>query len=195
MLDRTALRRVLLNSMMLGTTENQRIGRIIRVTNIGVHGIIESNIASTGVSDPTLISIWIVYDKQPNGTPISDTQLLQYGVGAAVGDSPSSQFLNMANANRFVVLKHHMVTLGPHEKGSGHTGFTGSPMTDLVRWNLDVDLETVFNNLSNNAISSIVTGSIYMLGCADTTQSTGVPPNTNDSWKLQYHARIRFVDG
>lgn len=196
-LNRSLLSRVLLNGLQVGTSASgQRNGRVIRVRNIQIRGIVEARIDSEGVADPALISLWLVYDKQPNGATFGGglaQDFLAQGVNTvhATGDSPSSQFLNLNNRDRFVILKHELFVIGPHEKESGQQGFTGSPYPHLVHWNLDVDLETVYNAGTVGNASDIVSGSIVFCGCADIA-----PKNVLllADYRCLFHARIRYID-
>jgi len=191
-LNRTGLVRTLLNGMVRGdNAKAERKGNCIRVRNIQIRGIVEANIDSEGVADPALVSLWIVYDKQANGVVFPTPQFLAQGVGAGVGDSPSSQFLNLNNRDRFVILKHDLFVIGPHEKEAGQQGFTGSPYPHLVNWNLDVDLETVYNSGNTGLVADINSGSIHFCGCADVAAKTA---GLVADYKCLYHARIRYED-
>lgn len=197
-LNRTLLSRVLLNGLTLGSdAKGQRTGRVIRTRNIQITGIVEARIDSEGVADPALISLWLVYDKQTNGATFGGGQaqdFLAQGVNlvTAPGDSPSSQFLNLNYRDRFVILKHELFVIGPHEKEAGQQGFTGSPYPHLVRWNLDVDLETIYNNGNAGNAADIRTGSIVFCGCADIAAKTGL---LIADYRCLFHARIRYTDG
>jgi len=193
-LNRTTLSRTLLNGLTVGSGANaERVGRVTRVRNISLTGIVEARIDSEGVADPALVSLWLVYDKQTNGSIFAIGDFLAQGVSAVPvpGDSPSSQFLNLAYRDRFVILKHELFVIGPHEKEAGQQGFTGSPYPHLVRWNLDVDLETVYNNGNVGNQNDIISGAIILCGCADIAAKTVA---LIADYRMLYHARIRYTD-
>jgi len=184
----------LLNGMDKGNTANDRKGNIIRIRNIFVRGTVEHGIVGNGVSDASLISIWLVWDKQPNGVAMTAADFLQYGSGSGGNGDPSSTFLNMSNSMRFVVLRRFMKLLGPVEKETGQVGYTGSPSNATLDWIVDCDLQTVYNRNTAGAggISQISTGALYLVFAGDIAPH--IPAQLDFAWKSLWHARIRFED-
>lgn len=185
----------LLNGMDLGTTPNTRKGNIIRIRNINVRGTVEHGIVGNGVCDASLISIWLLWDKQTNGVQFSAADFLQYGDSTAtptMGD-PASCFINMSNSRRFVVIRRYMKALGPVEKDTGFSGMSGSPSIDQIDWSIDVDLMTVYNRNTSapGTVSQITTGALYLVFVGD-IQAFTAPDDF--AWKSLWHARIRYED-
>lgn len=194
LINRELLNVVLLNGLAQGDGQNQRKGKVVRWTNISIRGIIEGNMDSVGVCDPSLITIWLIYDKQFNGALPSATDILQYGVGptipAQASYNPSSQFLNMANSERFVVLKRYTKAFAPWEKASGQLGYAGSPSVDQIDWSFDVDLETIYSGQAVG-VGNLRSGAILLCSTGDVAPFVG---GNNNDWKFVYHCRLRYID-
>lgn len=183
----------LLNGLAQGTTQNERIGNRVVFTNIGIQGSVEGNMDSAGVCDPGLCAIWLVYDKQPTGELPKAADFLQWGVAPVLGTgNPSSEFLNMANAQRFVVLKKYLKTLGPWEKGGGNTGYAYNAV-DTINWHLSVELQTLYDQVGDS-IANITTGAIYLCSTCDVRPFDNTPGQINNDYKLLFHSRLRFKD-
>lgn len=188
--NRTSVNVTCLNLIAQGTSQNERVGKIIRIRNIGLRGTIEADHSGlNGVADPGGNLIMLVWDKQPNRALATGDDILQYGEGLIAPDAPSSTFLNMYNADRFVVLRRYYEVLGPWEKDAGFQGYAGSPTVDKIDWNLSVDLETVYRN-ANGVIGSIHTGALLLVTTGDVNPFLG----DDKDYKFSYHARIRWVD-
>lgn len=194
LMNRAQMDITLLNGIAQGTDQNQRVGKRVRIRNIGIRGTVEGNQDSTGVCDPGLCLILLIYDRQSvTGTPTA-ADILQYGVGdgPAPGTShPSSTFLNMANAERFVVLRRWMKVLGPWEKDNGQLGYCDKGAME-IDWNLDVDLEVIWSG-AGTGVNQIKKGALYLCCTGDVAvRSISIP--LNNDYKFVFHARIRYVD-
>lgn len=186
-----------LSGLQQGFGENQRTGKVVTWRNIAVRGSVEGNADSVCVIDPGLILIMLIYDKQFNGATPTAADILQYGVGPTVPPAanynPSSCFLNMKNAERFVVLRRYMKTLAVWEKDGGQQGYAGSPSVDTIDWNLDVELQTMYNG-TGAGVANMTSGAIILCATADVAPN-GSPTTNNRDWKFVWHARLRYVDG
>jgi len=179
---------VLLNGTTRGTNQKaQRTGRQIRVRNVYIRGTIEPRTDVSTNSDIIKYTIWLVLDKNTNGTVMTATQFAQrfleyYNAGA---DDPSSVFPNMSYSDRFVVLKRQTKTLGPAKAGAGYQVF-GTPITDDIDWHLDVDFIVQYDDSNFGDERDIISNALWIVFVGDT--------NGDNGFKCLWHARIRYED-
>lgn len=90
-----------------GTTQSERIGRIIKVTNMSIHGYLMLPGANSLVNSAIQCRMVVYLDKQANGTTAATTDLydnlstLNYSVQA---------FRNLSNSKRFAILSDKTYT-------------------------------------------------------------------------------------
>lgn len=146
------------------------------------------NNAGQGISYQT--RFMIIYDRQPNGTYPTFTEILgdMLVTNTIVqGDYISS--INPTNFDRFIVLCDKMISIGQSVSGVlglGQTTETSQGIDEFIKLK---GLETVFKaSTSQSPIADIATGALYVLTQAETM------PSGNEDWCLDSKFRLRFYD-
>lgn len=163
----------LLSGVAQGTDYTNRIGRKISMKSLLIRFSLNPNAGQTSaVGD--FVRILIVYDSQSNGSAPGVTDILQ----TANYLSP----MNLNNRDRFKVLHERLIPMNPTVYTTGAlTG--GNPQNKSYEIYKRMFLDEVFSN-TTNLISSITSGSVYLLIIAAAATATG----------LGYNSRIRFSD-
>lgn len=78
-----------------GFGDNERIGEVIRVRKIDIHGWATASMATAGMA---LGEIWLMLDRQPNGAAAAISQVIETGTNLVTA------MPNQANQGRFVRL-------------------------------------------------------------------------------------------
>lgn len=112
----------LLNNLGQGTDANNRIGDRILVKGMDF----QFNITAFSATAPTFIDVFLVWDKQPDGTICSVTDIFNTG-------TTNLTYQNIQNLERFVVLRRHRTHMD-----------SGVGLSDLVTWHIDLDASTRF---------------------------------------------------
>jgi len=171
----TAGTTVLLNGAAAGTDFTSRIGRKIKVMSVQFRGSI-----SPGTLDNNCRVI-IFYDKQPNGggLPAVADLILNHSAGAG---STATDFMNLNNRDRFMILKDMVVPVG-RISTTATQAVAGSPSQHAVNIYKKVTLETIYNATGATA-AEIATGLIGVLFISTVAGSGGI----------LWSSRIRFID-
>lgn len=164
----------LLNGCDDGATSTTRIGRKITITSLTWRWRGSLAPTTTGASGLRML---IVRDNQANGAAPLATDILQADV--------INSMMNLDNSKRFKVLVDEMVscvgTSGPQAWNlKGYRQFE-KPSKNKA------GLEVVFNNNSTATITSIITGSIYVLFYQDGNLLVASPSSN-------LYTRFRFID-
>jgi hypothetical protein len=137
----------LLNGIAVGAEPYQRVGRQIQLANFELRcGI--SQVAGGLQSMP--IRVMVVYDKQSNGATFAPAALLD----ASTGIPNVWKQYNLDNRDRFVIL---------HDETSQVNITTGEGSFPTFHTKGQINLPTIFNATGGGVISSITTGSLYLI--------------------------------
>lgn len=156
----------LLNGVDDGATSITRIGRRITMDSLTWRFRINMATASTGASP---IRNLIVYDKQANAAAPAILDV--------VSVNQISTMMNLNNSKRFIVLLDEIYD---------GIGTQGPQSLQRKGW-IKLNLETEFNDASTATITSINTGSVYLIQWQDGGILTANPVDF-------FYSRIRFTD-
>lgn len=156
----------LLNGIDDGATATTRVGRKVDMSSLQF--IFKCNMATTTTGAAPLRCV-VVYDKQTNGVLPAITDIFAQ-------DSITAP-MNLANSKRFIVISDKIYN------GIG----TAGPQSLIDKQYYRINLPVEFNDNSTATITSINTGSIYLIQWQDGGLLTTMPVNT-------FFSRIRFTD-
>lgn len=161
----------LLNGIAPGDGYQNRDGRQITMQSIQLKFRAESDSTATGTNSRNAVRFLLAIDKQSNGAAPAVGDILDLTSVSAI-----DAMRNLNNRKRFKILmdrRYEMSTVGP------------ANMVDefyLKRTNLQ---EVTFNAGTAGTVADIVTGSLYILYCSDTTTT---PPT------IVLNSRVRFTE-
>lgn len=176
----------LLNPMIQGTANGERIGRRVNLKRLDVRTCI-THVTAGGSANDVKAMIAVVYDRYPKGATFAYTDAFSDVFGAAT-QNPLTP-LNPNNDARFLVLYRRNIQL-PHFTASG-TNATGQTYLDPVasschiEFSLDLQmLATVYNKGAGctGIISEINTGALWFIRVAD----AGVYRTPFMGWQISY---------
>lgn len=159
-----------LNLVQQGATSYNRIGAKILVKSIDYRCVLSLHGAAPTVNWARVMLVW---DKQPNGAYPAFSDILSDNVSTAPDFSSG---LNMANKDRFTVLRNQVVPFS----------VTGDNAT-YVKWFVKTRIETMFK-ANTGAIGDITTGAIYLVAFSNASSA-----NTFIGMS-EIQSRIRFYD-
>ena len=162
-----------INEIPQGAGENQRIGRLAIIKNIGMRYTI-TNGGSTGAGEAFSVRVMLVLDTQANGAAAAVTDILD---GANFQD-----WNNLVNKGRFIVLMDRIHNVQP-TPGSGNAVATGNSAHSF-EFHKKCSIPIEFS-AATGAMTEIKSNNLLLLDIQDNTvQSTGI----------KYNIRLRFYD-
>lgn len=164
---------VSLNLIPQDTTESGRIGRKVIIKNLYLHGQIILPSTNTAASTSDIIRIIYYIDKQCNGATAQVTDIL------TTADFRS--FRNLANQERFIILKDKFYDLNAQCQASGTAQTTGD-LAFHIKMYKKLDLPVEFSS-TTGAITEIKSNNIGVLAISE----GGVG-------QVGYTTRIRYTD-
>jgi len=131
----------LLNGLVRGTADGQRVGRQITIKRVYHCAAIEENaVGESGVARCILF-----YDKQSNGVAPTAALLLET-TAVALSD------FNIDNEQRFVVLADTLVSFNDNGASPG-----------VIKFDIDdLDLKVTYNTGNAGTVADIATGALYL---------------------------------
>jgi len=183
-----------LNCTTEGTSDCQRVGRRITMKSIEIR-ILPFVVGDASVDSniPTSYRIMLLYDKQFNKTlpAISDVLAARHADASLTNNIFGP--INMANRDRFLVLRDVLWT-NDSELASANTSVStliwqmcGVKHPKKIHWYIKLKgLETLYST-STNALTSINSGALYLFCLCDSQTNPGVMNFTLSS-------RLRFYD-
>lgn len=170
---------MLLENIAQGVNGNQRIGRKIRLRSILLDGIISY---TGGLANPMdNFYLWLVHDKQANGTFATPQDLFtQFGiVGAPI--PPAGALVNLANTNRFRILRKWCIHIEPATLVPGGGAYAGNEIAFQFYTKIDMIIDYV--SPSSGELASIKSNNISLMWAADNGGAGAV-----------LRSRVRFTD-
>lgn len=189
---------VLVNSCVEGASFYNRIGRKISMKSLQVTGLIQRTFSNTAAIGPTYGRVLLVYDRQPNGSfpSLSDIILAYKPDGTTY--TASNVGVNMNNRDRFKILMDERINLPPLGVGGADTGDkvlnyeangTGQQESYNIKRYFKLNrLVTQFKASTDGSIGDFATGSLFMLTFSDITDPA------QNAWTTSLQARLRFWD-
>lgn len=158
-----------------GATESTRVGRKCVLTSIQGQLQLLYQPSAAGLATTSGV-IYIIQDKQANGAAAAATDVFESATNMHL------QFHDLANSQRFVVLKKMRYTLIP---GAGATTAYNNGMRILEFYKkLNIPLE--FSSTAG-AITELRSNNVFMLA--------GCDANSDDLTTVLGNVRVRFSDG
>lgn len=173
-----------LNLVPQGTTPVTRIGQKITIKSIHMHFLFTRNggddQTAAEATDCAKIRVLVYIDKQANGAAPAVTDILDTATGGF------QAFNNLANRQRFLILKDKNLTLGVRACAAGSTsGFFVPDSVQTWNWHKKCSIPVEFSS-TTGAITEIRSMNIGMLFIS--SDSTNVTPTAIGV------TRVRFTD-
>lgn len=175
---------ILLNGINTGAGFFNRVGAKIALDSLYFHGAFYFNATNTG---PVSARVLIYYDRSPNGTAPTLSDLLQSTDAAGTNSTELHSGINLANRERYKIFMDRRYQFPAVTASNGPPGalYGGSgiefPINEFIRLNR---YETVYkSNTVPIASTDVSLGALYMLFLAE---------NTTISMKAS--SRLRFTD-
>ncbi len=179
-----------ISAQKLGTSEIQRVGRVIYISKVFVRGMVHALTSATARHNGEKVSLFLVLDRQTNKAQMASEDLFYSVAGTAQPEVFASQMYDPQYSSRFRVLKRVDLIINPTSGGS-------VPSTD-VPWTLGIMKcfkmavkfkkpikVNYFAGGTIASVASIIDNSLHILAC--TTSSAG-------DAVLNYVARVRYTD-
>jgi len=170
-----------------------RIGNKIALKSLRYHCSIFPTLNNGPQTIPYQSRFMIIYDRQPNGTYPTLTDILgDITVGNTIVQGDYISSINPNNFDRFIVLCDKMISIGQVFSTAG--GPLGIGQTTESSMGIDgfiklKGLETVFKSSTNGSpIADIATGALYLFTQAETM------PTGGEDWCLDSKFRLRYYD-
>lgn len=145
-----------INLVPQGTTESTRIGRKIVIKKISIKGMIKYPTLS-GTALTPILRMALVLDKQANGAYPAWSDIYS-------SDEPYS-FLNLANSQRFVIMKDWFFTLAPTGGAYDGTNDVFVGQAKIIKYNKSCNLPIEFNS-TTGAITEIRSNNLFLVADA-----------------------------
>lgn len=155
-----------------GVTESTRIGRKCVIKNITIRGTFYIN-SLAAVSVGTALHMFVVLDKQCNGAAAAVTDVM-------TGTAFDVALRNLANSERFVVLKHFVLDVG----AIAGVSTVWDQVCRSIMWNKKCNIPLEFSS-TTGAITEIKSNNIFIMAGA---------AFTDDVWAFQGKCRLRYSD-
>lgn len=158
-----------LNLIPQGVTESTRVGRKCTVKKINMMGFL--SLASGTAQTSETYRVMVVLDKQANGAAATVLNVLQ--------TADEKSFNNLANSNRFIVLKNWYGSMNK----TADIGTNINSTVKTFKWNKTCNIPIEFSG-TTGAIGTIQSNNIFLIGLT----STGA------TLVLSHTTRVRFSD-
>lgn len=182
----------LLNAMVPGATEYQRVGRKISMSSVQLRGFIRFRQAGTAPSNDFIRAI-LFYDRQPNGAAPVLADVLQDVDNTGGNSSTSLSSLNINNADRFKILRDMYWSVPSASVATAQNGTTGGAQlldykpASFREFVSLKGMEVHFNAGTAGTIADITTGSLYLL-------TVGLRGDVDSQWQCAFNSRVRYAD-
>ncbi len=180
---------IMLNTVVQGDNESQRIGRKITMKNIMVRGVVSVPIqAGQNAADaPSRIFIALVLDKQTNGAQLNSEDVFTNKSANAI--LTTSNFNNLEFKSRFRVLGSRKFTMqnpaiANATSFSADNGIISAGLEQSFELYKDLKSMTTLYNGTTEDVANIIDNSLHIV--AFTTNTVLAPT-------ISYNARLRFL--
>lgn len=189
----------LLNGLIPGTGETNRIGRKVDMKSLEIKIYITQNAgAALGAVTPSFFRMLLVYDKQPNAANPTWADVITSTDNAGAVLSTSRDFKNMSNSSRFRILRdwrsaaiQTTVALGAGGAQSAYQVWPWHDKKGGIRVIEDfvnlTGMGTSFNLGTAGTIADITTGSLLLM-------ALGSVAAANAEFSANVFSRLRFYD-
>lgn len=168
-----------INNVSQGTTISQRVGNKINMKSVSLRTTISyKNTGTVTYKDKATVRVMLVYDKQPNGSYPSVGDILQDTSTNATSTTGFSSNVNIANKNRFVIVRDKFINLDLNNQ-----------IQHVKMFKKLNNTETSFKT-TTGAIGDIINGALYFI--IFKSQNIVTPDNAVVSFDTM--ARIRYID-
>jgi len=156
-----------------GVTESTRIGRRAQIKSIQIKGRAQF-LPSSGTVGSTLAYVYVVLDKQCNGAAAGVTDVM-------TSDQMSTNLINLANSERFVILKKFQIHLA---SAAGVSAAYSSAHAN-IEWYHKCNIPLEFSS-TTGAITELKSNNIFLLA--------GAISSGDDLVGIDGACRLRFSD-
>lgn len=173
---------VLLNGLILGTTDNTRIGTKITVTKIEMNGLAQLSATAGGGLDAGKVALFI--DRQVGSAAPAFSNLASADTFAPYNHNGASVLIKSGNMDdEFYIIKEWDYSL------DARAGVAGAWQGDVVRFKAEIPIRRVvhYNNGNAGTVADIISNAFY-LGYIG-SQAAGATATS-----LQYFIRIWYTD-
>lgn len=181
---------MLLNSPMLGTDRNNRIGRKIQIKSAHIHVSIHP-VTPVPTSVPEDLVFLLVWDLEAGATPALSSLLTNIDTAGTASVSVIGM-QNLDNSKRYKILKRKNIPLRVCGTATGAlpcngAAFQANQDTLDFKWNIKCNLLTQFNSGNTGVIGDITNGALVF--CWWTSLGAALPTSDFD-----VTSRIRYYD-
>jgi len=181
---------MLLNSPMLGTDRNNRIGRKIQIKSAHVHVSLHP-VTPVPTSVPENIVFMLIWDLEAGATPALSSLLTNIDTSGVASVSVLGM-MNLDNAKRYKILKRINIPLRICGTATGAlpcngAAFQANQDTLDFKWNVKCNLLTQFNSGNTGVVGDITNGALVF--CWWTDLGAALPTSSFD-----VTSRIRYYD-
>ncbi len=171
-----------ISATAIGNGESDRDGRKIMLTAVTVNGFAEFGAVNGAVLTATsYLKIALVLDTQTNGQQLSAEDVYDDTTSTEID---ALGLRNLSNTARFKVLGTQTIIMSP-TAGAGNGTANDSPQS-IFPFRFDKKLNIpVLHTGTTAVIASISDNSLHVIAC--------ISPAANNSPKLRYASRVRFV--
>lgn len=162
-----------LNLIPQGVTQSTRVGRKCCIKSIHIRAGAYYLPAADTVGS-TISYIYLVLDKQCNGAAAAVGDVL-------TGSTMASAMVNMANSERFVILKRFVI---PFQAGAGTAASFGQdrkPLEFFHKCNLPLEFSS-----TTGAVTELKSNNLFLLAGSDGASGTDDAVNIEGTCRLRY---------
>ncbi len=174
-----------LNSMVIGNTQNTRIGRKVNMKKISIRGVvaIPVQVNITSLDTLPLVFIAIVLDKQTNASQLNSEDVYDNISGS--GATNTSMFRKLEQSDRFRILASEQIEFHNTPQVT-YDGTNIEATGQFMPFEFHVDLKGMTCLFKANAgiVADIVDNSIHVLAWVNSSTYAAT---------LAYNARLRFT--
>lgn len=162
-----------LNTMVLGSDSNNRIGRKVELKHVNVKlEYFNAHLASVTQAPSETFRVSLVYDRQSDGANVAYTDV--YSVNGSINAPYATRNIN--NIDRFVVLKDWVLNLN-----------SSLTTTQLMEHYCAVSHDTRYNGTNGGTYADISTGGLWLVYASDNAVMA-------DEGQLNGYCRVAYAD-
>jgi hypothetical protein len=181
----------LLNGLVPGVGQNQRLGRKVKLRHLHVDSIIEWTGPGAAQTAYDRLRFLVVYDRESNAAAPAWADIITSTDAASTATSTSWDSMNPSNVDRFMILADRKLFMNNYNAAVNAVSFYLSQVNidrGPMRFSIDIPLgglETHFNAGTAGTIADITLGSLYIV-------TQGISAAGNSNWSCFTYSRVIY---
>lgn len=180
----------------LGSAFFNRLSNRTRGVSLQINGVIHPTYSNATALTQTYARILIYYDRQPNGSNPSISDILLDTANDASTTTNVFSHLNMNNRDRFMVLRDRRLALPAVDVNGAGSALEAGVITDPNNDNKSLrydefiklkGLESLYNSTNGGTVGDVSSGAFGIL-CIN-NDATATP-----GWQFDFSVRFKFLD-